>query len=956
MGQRPVFKHYSVENGLPSSRIHYAHQDSKGYLWFATDRGVCRFDGYSFKTYTSEDGLCDNTVFGIYEDRKERIWFYTFSGQLSYFYDNQIYSHTANDWLKEKLNPEIIVSMHVDAEDTVWLGLTNGKGYCKLPPFQEQGLGQLKAVEDTSIYIKEVGKDGLIYGHSYSPGFQPSPNIKILNGHTGTNGRLPASRPNHTNSATAVIKTREGNYWISYQDQVCLSGSSGFERCLEVPHMVTNGLLVDDHGDLWVGTMNGGSYCFAKDGSTDHQPAQFLAGRSVSTLLQDREGGLWFGTLSDGIYYLPSTEFLTFSESQGLSDDRIISIAGNDSTLWAGSHDGTLHKIVKDPKLGYQIDHVLWLSEINKLFLKNGHDLHVSSISGSYQIDSSGVANLLSDVSILTYATDQKGNLWVGTFNELYRFNDSLFQLSPVGFNRRVNAVWADKQNTIWIGSLDGLWSYEDGKFNYHGHKNPLFRNRITDIKSGPGKTLIIATLGGGVLLKNGDQVEQITTSDGLVSNLCNGVFMDDSDLWVATNSGLSRVPNLHVGTGINAIESYTTREGISSNEVREVFVRGNEVWAATNKGIVMFDKTRVKPIPSPPPVYITSIRINDRDTILTNPFHLSYDHRSIAIDFVGLGYKNAGNVEYRYRMIGLDSHWVTTRHPSVQYTTLPDGDYVFLVTARNNNGVWNENPATISFHIAPPYWQEWWFIGLVMLTIVAIIWFFFYFRYRSFKLQTLLQRKTFESEQKALRSQMNPHFIFNSLNSIQQLISENDRVFAVKNISKFAKLMRMTLNNSKKSAVTLAEEIETLQLYLEMESLRFEDKFEYIIKIGSNIDLETTEIPPMLIQPYVENAIWHGLMNKPQRAGKVEIKLDEASDMMVCTVTDDGVGRKRAMELKGKSWKNHESSGMEITRERLKILNATRNSQLSVKVTDLENKDNVPLGTKVEIFIPLDY
>lgn len=209
-------------------------------------------------------------------------------------------------------------------------------------------------------------------------------------------------------------------------------------------------------------------------------------------------------------------------------------------------------------------------------------------------------------------------------------------------------------------------------------------------------------------------------------------------------------------------------------------------------------------------------------------------------------------------------------------------------------------------------------------------------------------------NELKALRAQMNPHFVFNSLNSIQNFIMSSDGEEAVKYLSKFAKLMRTILNNSERATVTIREEIHALQLYLELEVLRFENKFDYTIEIDPGIDQDFYEIPTMLIQPYVENAIIHGLMPKPSK-GHLLIKIDMDKTHIICTVIDTGIGRKRSMQLKEKSGKKeHVSMGMRITRDRLAVLNNIHNSNLSVNITDLVTEEKEPQGTKIEIFIPI--
>jgi sensor histidine kinase YesM len=220
-------------------------------------------------------------------------------------------------------------------------------------------------------------------------------------------------------------------------------------------------------------------------------------------------------------------------------------------------------------------------------------------------------------------------------------------------------------------------------------------------------------------------------------------------------------------------------------------------------------------------------------------------------------------------------------------------------------------------------------------------------------KKKTELNKKIANIESQALRAQMNPHFIFNTLSSIQHYISNNDTDAALKYLSKFAKLMRKIMDNSKQQMIAVAEEINALNLYLELEVMRFDKKFEYQIIIDPEIDQTYDRIPSMLIQPYVENAIIHGLLPK-QGNGKIFIELKKLNDTLLCTIKDNGIGREKSMEFKKNRVQQHKSMGMSITKERLDILNSSLNSNINAEIIDLFENGNSS-GTKVQLIIPLE-
>jgi len=217
---------------------------------------------------------------------------------------------------------------------------------------------------------------------------------------------------------------------------------------------------------------------------------------------------------------------------------------------------------------------------------------------------------------------------------------------------------------------------------------------------------------------------------------------------------------------------------------------------------------------------------------------------------------------------------------------------------------------------------------------------------------RAVIEQQKNESDLTALKSQMNPHFIFNSLNSIQSVVIANDTDKAVNYLAKFASLMRYILAHSQKPFVNLSDELTAMKIYLDVERLRFDNKFNYILDIDPEIDEEFLEIPPMIIQPFIENAILHGLLNKDGIGTlKVQLKLKD-KEYLTCVIEDDGVGREKAAEIRAQSGLKHKSKGMFITQKRLEILNRSNKDQLNVRITDLKDSQNQPCGTRVEILI----
>jgi LytS/YehU family sensor histidine kinase len=221
--------------------------------------------------------------------------------------------------------------------------------------------------------------------------------------------------------------------------------------------------------------------------------------------------------------------------------------------------------------------------------------------------------------------------------------------------------------------------------------------------------------------------------------------------------------------------------------------------------------------------------------------------------------------------------------------------------------------------------------------------------------LKTEFDRKIGDVELSALRAQMNPHFIFNCLNSIENYILKNESVKAAEYINDFARLIRLILQNSRSEYVPLKDEVEAIELYLQMESLRFDDKFSYRIDVSSGVETTEIDVPPMLIQPFIENAIWHGLIPK-KAPGKITVEISQVNGELICTIEDDGIGREKSREVNASMLKRGKKSmGMLITKNRIDVFNELYHTNATVQIMDLKDEKGNALGTRVELNIPIE-
>jgi len=533
----------------------------------------------------------------------------------------------------------------------------------------------------------------------------------------------------------------------------------------------------------------------------------------------------------------------------------------------------------------------------------------------------------------------EDGKFWL-TGGQFFGYVDEAYKLHEI-LNVRCYSLLLRSNDEIWVGSIEGLYHYKGDSIYRIEH--PELKKDIRDIKIIGDGDLLLATQKNGLYhYRPSDNtiINHFSTENGLSNNNCTKLLIDEKYIWLGTKKGVNRINIENHKIAILALD-----QGLPSNEVNDILKFKNDIYTATNKGLAIFDSD-IKLDRPPPRLQITNIKIDERDTSFYKKYHLGHAKNNIKIEFDAITFRDAEQAIYEYKMEGLDRDWLRSTINTAQYPSLPPGDFLFSVRTKTVNSDWSAIQ-TIGFNIDAPFWKSWWFYLLMVLLTMAITYLIFYI---------VMSRRHFikdvkESQLTALRAQMNPHFIFNALNSIQEFIINKDSRAANKYLSQFARLMRNILHVADKKGIYLNKEIESLKLYLSLEALRFGDAFEYVMEVSESINQETTYLPPMLIQPFVENAIKHGLMHKEGQKN-LYIRFCKQDNTLICEVEDNGIGRKKSSEIKQLNANVYLSKGTGLIQERVKLLNAVFNQKVRVEVIDLENQEAEAIGTKVRITI----
>ncbi|HRZ77610.1 MAG TPA: two-component regulator propeller domain-containing protein, partial [Bacteroidales bacterium] len=588
----------------------------------------------------------------------------------------------------------------------------------------------------------------------------------------------------------------------------------------------------------------------------------------------------------------------------------------------------------------------------------------------------------LPDNDIGDILQDSEGKVWIGTGQGLLRYDPATDLLSTFEllrgdalrvFRQNITCLYEDRGGTLWVGTYHGLARVDRKTLRVDTYRhNPdkpssISSDAIFSIYEDSRGRFWIGTRGGGLNLmdRRTGEFRYFVETDGLPNNVVYATLEDEEgNLWMSTNYGLSMFDPRR-----EAFVNYDVRDGLQSNEFNLGAAFRNaegEMFFGGMYGFNAFFPSRIRQNDNIPPVVITGFRVFneplEREFCSGDTVFLTHKDNFFTISFSALDYTNPLRNLYRYRLQDFDKNWVTSGAEKrfTEYTRVPPGTYTFRVMGSNSDGIWNEDGATLTIVISPAWYSTWAFrilAGLLLLgTLAGTIYARFHRLRRRHEMEKqvlAIQNEIIEIRQKALRLQMNPHFIFNSLNSIQSFILANDTDKAIHYLSKFSQLMRTILSNSSEAFVPLRDELSVIRNYLDIERLRFNDQFDYEIILEGDLDEEFVEIPPMIVQPYIENAIIHGVVNLQGR-GMIRIRIEDREDVIHWEVEDNGIGREASRRLREAYGTPRKSRGMMITRQRLEMLNTGGEQRYGVHIVDLSDAEGRPCGTRVVIDMPV--
>ncbi|MEO1053062.1 MAG: two-component regulator propeller domain-containing protein [Bacteroidota bacterium] len=985
--QQYNFKNFSFEEGLTELNISAITEDRQGNLWIGTrGGGLFKYNGYSFENRTEEDGLINNFVHSLYTDAEGVLWIGTETGICTY--DGIRFTV---DPLYDTLKPQTVTAILKD-ERGIWFGTASDGLYW----------------QDGQRFIRYHRRNGIV-DNRINGLFKDKAGklwVSTTGGATSYDGRFfvsyNRSKGLPSNIVRSITEDRRGRIWFATARGVSVLDQERFtsyDRSDGLTSNRTYSAFCDDKGNLWFGTDNGIS---------KYENGRFLAyynndgqtSNAITSIFKDTSGGLWFGTSNQGISKMDSERFVHFTETDELGR-RVFSLvqATNGNIIFGTSRggitafNGSTYGLLRGTRgftsssvqsMRYSPDSALWIGTTD---------------DGAYKFDELGfrkytISDGLRSDDITDFATDSLGQIWMASADSgiavLQTILDSAdyinsFTLEEGLAANEITSLLMDNEGQLWVGTASsGLNRFTPGiatdstlsDLQLFTTKEGLGSNAIRSMILDSLGRLYIGTAGGGLSIYDSSGFKTISKSDGLgANNIYSLVFDNDKNLWLGTDRGVDRI-TLNADLTVAKVNHYGRDEGFKGVEVyRNASLKDNDghIWFGTVNGVMRYNPEKDVIVSAIPQIQLTGMKLffdNIEDTPyadstssrwpIPETLTLPYNQNNLSFEFLGVYLRNPEAVRYKWQLEGFNDQWSP---PLIQkeaiFSNLPPGSYTFKVLAGNDLGEWSKEPATFSFTILQPIWEEWWVRPAGIALIVFIIWMIFYGRFKRVKAKNkiaqeklMMEKSLIELEQEAARLQMNPHFIFNSLNSIQGFIATNDAFQAKRYLAKFARLMRLILENAREEFIPLQNEIDILDNYLELEKLSTKNKFEYAINVADTIDPESAEIPPMMIQPFVENAIIHGIKKK-DGPGKIELNFKEQGEAIICEIVDNGVGREASGKKRNPN-KKHKSTGISVTKKRLEQLTVQTGITSGAEIIDLK-KDDHATGTKVVITMPFE-
>jgi len=966
--QTPSYYHYTSSDGLASSTVYEIIQGKDGYIWFATANGMSKFDGLHFTTFRTTDGLNSNSIISLVEGKNGELYIGNFEKGVNVYRNGQIENYCS------EINGKSFVLSYL---------LLGPSGKDEQNIFAYSRMGNINLINEniTAGRVTKVINTSLVFINKL--GVLPNGNMIALTTTGLFNFKNDVLSKFHINGfpdidAYCLSNGKDGSCFVGTKGMIYRIRENDVIEKYKINVAGNNdviAILRDRNSNIWFSIMNMGFYLIpnGSDKIIDVGSKMDLQKSLVNNFFEDKEGNIWVSTFGKGVYCVNNLYLKSFNEKDGLNSNNVYSIAKERSgKLLIGTFTGV--NILENGRID-QIKNNADKILTNYIYsIKNdNNEFFISSASernDTKNISYQGINLHLIDG--LSFCKLRNGLFLFGTRGNSIRVQKefdiqknrsyvfTIFGDSTIA--NRVNEIFEDIEKNVWIGTGLGLCKIAHLSFNKGELEKtffpayPVLNSRINAIIQDSENNVWFACEKGIARYNpKNDSVTSYTKIAGYDLSSSTSLASDNKKrLWIGNMKGLY----LYDGHSIKQLNRQT---GLPSDEIYSLYYDSekNYLYVGTSNGISILDiKSFDNYVPLSLEVKIMSVKAGD--SIYVNYENLIFkpEQKHVYIDFKALSFSSPGGVKYKYNLNG---EWVETDHDFLDFISLKSGTYNLQIMAKSQNTDWSK-PSFLSFRVLPRFVETIWFtlliiISLGCLSILFMIW-LIKFKNRKIKEELELTERINELKHQALSSMMNPHFIFNALNSVQYLINCHRNEEANDYIAMMAKLVRRNLDTAGSGFILLSDEILRLELYLNLEKLRFQEGFSWEIITGGDINRNSIMIPNMIIQPFVENTLWHGIINAGGK-GLVTISFSfEEVDIdstlcrsLVIKITDNGIGLAQAKTHKKE---DHISKGILIVEERLRLLSTKMQLPKPIMLEDLNSRNNNSHGTEVIISLPL--
>lgn len=936
--QDTPYKNFTEDNELPSSLVYGFRSDKEGFVWLMTDKGLARYNGKSFDIYNVRNGLSDNDIFNFYIDSKNRKWPISHSTKIGYLNKNNTFINVS------------------ETENSDYFIYENNDSFlCIYNSFSEYFLNDTALLKVNTQYKiesclnsknKVIVKDSIYYllnDLGVSKKLFPQKDILNLTNYT-------------TNSPQVFFNTEKKLIYIISNDYKIDS------NLLNVPYYENSSISYSNTLNSLIITSNKHTYIINLNGTRDlhleritnkiiEDPIKILC-------FKDKKENIWVTDLKNGVYYIPNYATSVMYMLNTSSLDKSINIKGtfklkNDNYVYS------LHEIYKINQNNNNLSLIYKTNnDINDVFILNNKSIGIITyysldiINPSIKSKKNNKIINIRDTSISyyeNYSFGIEGGKKASYLNESFflpQYNNVLkispqkdfIELSNENNGKgRINSYYKINSDKKLIISRNGIYLSDKNKLHDINTSN-ISPNLFSDIIY-YDNTILLTTKGFG-LFEFSEKESKIKRINSFKDKFITKTTQYKENLWLLTDEGIyigKREKNSFFFKLV-----FPNELDVIGEKIKDFALNTNSISIATKNKIIEFNFNFLTKNYTSKEVFIRTVTSDSTIQAKDSNLYIVNNKVSIILDALTINNKD---FMYEYQLEGIDRNWESTSNKTIHYNNLPYGTFKFKVRLNSNLG--RSLTKTIYLKIPIPFWKS--FLGKLIIFIfifflVSFTTFFLVRNYYSKKQKAKESQYKYSLLQfKALQNRMNPHFIFNALDSFQGALFKEDRKTANTFLIHFSSLLRKFIDYSDRSFIKLIEEIKLIEDYLQVEQIKHINKFEYEIILFKEVEVEKLSIPTFLLQPITENAIEHGIRPLKDKKGKVTIQLYYQNNSLIIDIIDNGNGFKKQEN------KNEKSRAMKIINDKITLINKNEQHKITFEI-----KSNSNLGTIAKFTIPL--